>query len=85
VVAAVPRRRCGRSFVDAVLIVAAGQFLVFGVWAFGWPHSFYTTIAHFPSFSRHLVHDAGAFQVGIGSAMLPGRLWQRDALLAVLA
>jgi hypothetical protein len=71
--------------VDAVLVIAAVQFLIFGVWAFGWPHSFYLSIARFPPFSKHLVHDAGAFQVGIGATMLLALFWRHDPLLTVLA
>ena len=74
-----------RWVVDAVLVIAAVQFLIFGVWAFGWPHSFYLSIARFPPFSKHLVHDAGAFQVGIGATMLLALFWKHDALLTVLA
>jgi hypothetical protein len=78
------RRSGGSRFAEVVLVVVAVQFLIFGVWAFGWPHSFYLTIARFPPFSQHLVHDVGAFQLGIGSTMLLGLFWKHDALLAVL-
>jgi hypothetical protein len=79
------RRSGGSYFVDVVPVVVAVQFLVFGVWAFGWPHSFYLTIARFPPFSQHLVHDAGAFQLGLGTTMLLGLVWKHDAVFAVLA
>ena len=72
-------------FAEAVLVIAAVQLLIFGVWAFGWPHSFYAAIAPFPPFSEHLVHDAGLFQIGIGSTMLLGLLCRRDPLFTVLA
>ena len=78
-------RRRARWVVDAVLALTAVQFLVLGVWAFGWPHGFHTTVAHFPPFNLHLVHDAGAFQMGIGATMLLGLVWRQDVVLAVLA
>src|ERR1700730_251627 len=64
--------------------VLAGVFLVgFGIWAFLSPSTFYSSIALFPPYNQHFLHDVGAFQVGLGSALLLTQLWD-DALLAVL-
>ncbi|MFI6483292.1 hypothetical protein ACIBH1_35550 [Nonomuraea sp. NPDC050663] len=70
-------------FVNAVVALGALFFLAGGAWAFLWPHSFYTTVATFPPFNLHLFHDAGAFQLGIGAALLAA-LFTRDALLVGL-
>jgi hypothetical protein len=67
-----------------IVVVLAGVFLVgFGLWAFLSPSSFYSSVALFPPYNQHLLHDVGAFQVGLGSALLLTQLWD-DALLAVL-
>lgn len=69
--------------VGGTLLVAA--FLVAtGAWALISPHTFYAQIAHYPPYSRHLVHDIGAFELGLGACLLIGLVVQ-DALLAVLA
>lgn len=44
-------------------------FLGFGAWALVAPSSFYERIAPWPPYNEHLVHDAGAFQVGVGVAL----------------
>lgn len=42
--------------------------LVFGVWALVWPRSFASFI-DFPPYNHHLLHDVGAFQIGIGISL----------------
>ncbi|MGE5293059.1 MAG: hypothetical protein ACM3ML_38925 [Micromonosporaceae bacterium] len=51
--------------VTAAALVCAASMLIFGVWAFSAPESFSRFIDYAP-YNRHLVHDAGAFQIGIG-------------------
>lgn len=65
--------------VSVVVVLGAAVFLVAGAWAFLWPRSFYEVVAQFPPFNLHLFHDVGAFQLGIGAALLGG-LFLRDAL-----
>lgn len=72
------------TFARVVTGVAAAIFLLPGVWAFAAPRSFYETIATFPPFNLHLFHDLGAFQLGVGVALLAA-LFTTDALLAALA
>lgn len=55
-----------------------------GGWAIAAPVTFYRFVAPFPPYSMHLIHDIGAFQLGLGACLLAGLLL-RDALLAVLA
>jgi hypothetical protein len=47
-------------------------FLASGAWAFVAPHSFYVTLAHYPPYNEHLFHDIGAFQLGLGAALVAG-------------
>lgn len=63
--------------------VAAATFLVPGLWAFLWPSSFHEHVAGFEPFNLHLLHDVGAFQLGIGVALLGALRW-RDALSVAL-
>jgi hypothetical protein len=67
-------------------IVAAGLgiiMVVFGLWAFLAPHSFYAQVAGFGTYNVHLLHDIGAFQTGLGAALLAALVWN-DALVVVL-
>jgi hypothetical protein len=74
----------------ATRVVAAviGVFyLVFGAWAFLAPLSFFSAVATFALPNVHLLHDLGAFQVGMGLALtLPVALRAplRAPLIAVL-
>ncbi len=54
-----------------------------GLWAFIAPRSFFDVVAVYPPYNQHLIHDLGAFQLGLGAALLLG-LVLRDALFAVL-
>ncbi len=71
------------------IALAVGVFhLLVGLWAFLAPAGFYGQVATFQPFNQHFLHDAGAFQVGLGLALLlPAVLGRglRPALLAVLA
>jgi len=64
-------------------VTIGGLFmLVLGIWAFVAPASFADFVA-FP-YNRHLLHDVGAFQIGIGTTMLLALLWT-DGVKVVLA
>jgi hypothetical protein len=58
--------------VRGAAIAGAALFLLPGAWAFADPASFYDAVALFPPYNRHLLHDIGAFQLGIGTALLLG-------------
>lgn len=62
--------------------VGAVSMLLYGVWAMVSPRSFTHSI-DFSPYNRHLVHDAGAFQVGIGVALVAA-LFVRDGLTVAL-
>ena len=71
------------SFGDMAAVTIGGLFmLVLGIWAFFAPASFADFVA-FP-YNRHLLHDVGAFQIGIGATMLLALLWA-DGVMVVLA
>ena len=71
------------ALVTGSVILGALVFLIPGAWSFLWPESFHRTIATFDPFNLHLFHDLGAFQLGIGVALL-GALFWRDALTVAL-
>ena len=56
-------------FIRAVLVAGAALFGLAGAWAFLDPASFYERVALFPPYNRHLLHDVGAFQVGLGTGL----------------
>src|SRR5215213_2772902 len=68
--------------VTAVVIISGLFTLAFGIWVFFAPASFAEFVA-FP-YNRHLLHDVGAFQIGIGATMLLALLWA-DSIMVVLA
>jgi hypothetical protein len=68
-----------------IVAILFGMFLtVFGFWAFFGTRSFFDQIANFPPYNRHLLHDIGAFQIGIGLTLFIATVWT-DALAAALA
>ena len=67
--------------VTAAVIISALFMLAFGIWAFFAPAWFAEFVA-FP-YNRHLLHDVGAFRIGIGTTMLIALLWA-DSVMVVL-
>ncbi len=80
--------RWGPQMSDRFARIAAATggafFIGFGVWGVVDPRSFYDNAAVWPPFNVHFVHDIGAFQIGLGAALLLS-LIQRDSLFVVLA
>lgn len=54
-----------------------------GAWAFLAPASFYR-FATYPPYSKHFIHDIGAFLIGLG-AVLVIAAFRRDGLFAAFA
>jgi hypothetical protein len=80
-----PQRQVGRAsrvFVTLVVLICAVSMLGIGLWALVAPMSFARWIS-FPPYNEHLIHDAGAFQIGIGAALLLSLL-SDDALTVAL-
>lgn len=66
-----------------VALGAGLTFTGFGLWAFVDARSFYEQLATFPPFNRHLLHDVGAFQIGIGSILLFASFWANSLAAAL--
>jgi uncharacterized protein YjeT (DUF2065 family) len=67
-------------------VVAAAVGLVLmatGIWAFTAPRSFFEVVATYPPFNEHLLHDIGAFNLGLGAVLLLTLAWA-DGLLVAL-
>ena len=73
-----------RRVVRGTALLAAAFYTLFGAWALLAPGSFFETVAPFPPYNEHFLHDAGAFQLGLGAALLAA-LARRRALVAALA
>jgi peptidoglycan/LPS O-acetylase OafA/YrhL len=73
-----------RRVVRGTALLAAAFYTLFGAWALLAPRSFFETVAPFPPYNEHFLHDAGAFQLGLGAALLAA-LARRSALVAALA
>ena len=69
--------------VQAATAALAAVSIGAGLWAMIDPHGFYASAATYPPYNVHLIHDIGAFQIGLGSCLVAGLL-VGDALFAVL-
>lgn len=77
--------RARSDLVSTIVVVFFGAFtLLLGLWALVDASSFYDNIGKFPPYNNHFVHDVGAFQIGIGAALLGALAWRDDAILAAL-
>jgi hypothetical protein len=72
-----------RVLVRVVVALVALLFIAIGIWALASPLSFYEQLATYPPYNKHLFHDVGAFQAGIGATLLFA-LFRRDALQVAL-
>jgi PPOX class probable F420-dependent enzyme len=76
------RARAGHGYVLAATALSGVGMLVAGLWALLGPRSFAEAVS-FP-YNEHFLHDAGAFQLGIGATLLLAVAW-RDGLALALA
>jgi hypothetical protein len=63
-------------------------YVVTGTWSFLFPAYFYAAVASFSPYNLHLLHDAGAFQIGLGAVLVTAALSGKGlvpALVGVLA
>lgn len=65
-----------------VAIAAGSVFLLFGLYAMVSPSGFYDAVATFEPYNAHFLQDIGAFQIGLGAALLFAALLTSDALAA---
>jgi hypothetical protein len=59
-----------------------------GAWSFLFPAYFYSAVANFSPYNLHLLHDVGAFQIGLGAVLVTAALSGKGlvaALVGVLA
>jgi hypothetical protein len=50
--------------------IGALFFLITGAWSLLAPHSFFDALAVIPPYNRHMLHDEGAFKLGIAAGLL---------------
>lgn len=72
-----------RMVVIAAALLSSASLLVFGVWAYLTPRSFADYI-NFSPYNQHLTHDAGAFQIGLGVAVLLA-VFSADSMVVALS
>jgi hypothetical protein len=72
-----------RRVVLALALLAAAFYTLFGAWALLLPRSFFEVVAVFPPYNEHFLHDLGAFQLGLGTALFAALATSRS-LVAVL-
>jgi hypothetical protein len=72
------------GLVLGILVVAGAFFLIFGAWAFLSPRGFYDSVVTWPPYNKHLLHDIGAFQMGLGASLIAAVKW-KDGVLVALA
>lgn len=71
------------SLLSKVTAIIGAAFLGLpGLWAYVSPKTFHENVATFPPYSRHLVHDMGAFMIAVGVALVVALIWS-DALSTV--
>jgi hypothetical protein len=73
-----------RAFVTIAAIVVGSFMLIFGAWSLLFPRSFDAFI-DFPPYNEHLLHDVGAFQIGIGISVLLSLMWSDSIGVALVA
>lgn len=79
----VPSRRRRPTAAAVIALLCGLVTLALGVWSLTAPESFAAAIA-FPPYNEHLLHDLGAFQIGLGVGLLLAPFWS-DALGVALA
>jgi hypothetical protein len=72
-----------RMFVTIIAVISGGWILGVGLWSLFSPQSFANWI-EFPPYNEHLLHDLGAFQIGIGATVLIALLWSDAIGVALL-
>lgn len=62
------------GFAQVAALVCGAAMVVFGAWALVWPQRFAAYIS-FPPYNEHLLHDLGAFQIGLGVGGILAAFW----------
>jgi uncharacterized membrane protein len=66
-----------------IAAIAGLFYLITGLWAFADPGSFAGQVATYSPFNRHLLHDSGAFSVGLGLVLIISA-WTAQGLVPAL-
>lgn len=75
----------GAKMLPRVLAAVVGSFYVLtGAWSFLFPAYFYSAVASFSPYNLHLLHDVGAFQVGLGAVLVVAALSGNGLIPALL-
>jgi hypothetical protein len=78
-----PPHRWQETFVTIIAALSGAWTLAVGLWALLAPRSFADWI-DFPPYAEHLLHDVGAFQIGIGLSLLAALAWSDAKSVALL-
>jgi hypothetical protein len=78
-----PPRRWQETFVTIIAALSGTWMVAVGLWALLAPRSFANWI-DFPPYAEHLLHDVGAFQIGIGLSLLAALAWSDAKSVALL-
>jgi len=78
-----PPRRWQETFVMIIAALSGTWMVAIGLWALLAPRSFANWI-DFPPYAEHLLHDVGAFQIGIGLSLLAALVWSDAKTVALL-
>jgi hypothetical protein len=78
-----PPRRWQETFVTVIAALSGTWMVAAGFWALLAPRSFANWI-DFPPYAEHLLHDVGAFQIGIGLGLLAALAWSDAKSVALL-
>jgi hypothetical protein len=76
-------RRWQETFVMIIAALSGTWMVAVGLWALLAPRSFANWI-DFPPYAEHLLHDVGAFQIGIGLSLLAALAWSDAKSVALL-
>jgi hypothetical protein len=77
------RGRWRGPFVSIIVALSGVWMLAVGLWALLAPRSFAAWI-DFPPYAEHLLHDVGAFQIGIAVSLLAALVWTDAKAVALL-
>lgn len=69
-------------FITTIVVLCGGAMLAFGFWALLWPPSV-CPLHRLPPYNEHLLHDVGAFQIGIGAILLLSLFWSDTVALSL--
>jgi hypothetical protein len=71
-------------FPTVVAALVAATMLSTAAWALAAPRSFYDTVATYPPYNVHFIHDIGAFIGGVGAAAAAAFVVRRPLTVALV-